>query len=222
MPFLVAIAHFCEIHGPVTIMASIVVSVDKASSCYAPPVSYSQLCDSCALKIPSNLTTLETVSENSHFISTQYPVLQDMYTSLRQTIMRLFTVETNADASKPLLFGDTRNGYTLASTFKLSDKTARGSERRYAILVSTDKEMDLIKNFTFISTNLQSIVSVITTRGRHIYDQSTVNESNNNDFYLRRSAGLPKAKNMIEILEDENFFLKLHEWSCFVLKHVEI
>ncbi|TID28033.1 hypothetical protein CANINC_002714 [Pichia inconspicua] len=164
--------------------------------------------------------TLKTRSKNNnstHFISTQFPSNTEIYSSLRQTIVRIFTAETNADLSKPIYIGNSKHGYTLALTFSLVDKTARGSERKYALIVTSDIEADLFKNYTFILINLKEMVKSILIKAR---DKQSVIEStdlHNNDIYLRRSAGLPKAKSMIEILQDEKFFIKVHLWASYML-----
>lgn len=170
--------------------------------------------------------TLKTKSKrnpNTHFISTQFPTNTDIYSSLRQTIVRVFTAETNADLNKPLMFGNSKHGYSIALIFSLMDKTARGSERKYAIIVTSNWEIDLFNNYTFILTNLNQIVRNIlrSARERQREVELSNSEGHNNDTYLRRMAGLPKAKSMIDILQDDQFFIKIHMWSSFMLGALE-
>lgn len=168
------------------------------------------------------LLTLKTRSKRNpqiHFISTQFPTNTEIYSSLRQTIVRVFTAETNADLSKPLMFGNSKHGYSIALIFSLVDKTARGSERKYAIIVTSNWEIDLFNNYTFILTNLDQIVRNILRSARNKQKEMELSQSDiqNNDTYLRRSAGLPKARSMIDILQDDQFFVKIHMWSSFML-----
>lgn len=238
MTFTVTVAHFCEIHGPGMVMCTQRVPPNsEISSFYGSPIPESQLCQSCRLKIPQKdhnqrnltqfeITTIKTKSSFSglSFISTQFPSDRDIYSSLRQIIMRVFTVETTVDITKPLMFGDSKQGYTIALCFKLQDKTARGSERKYAILVTSDKESDLLHNYTFILANLLKMVDKITTKAKNIVSLSARlngEEMNNNDIYLRRSTNLPKTKSIVEILEDENSFTKIHLWAAFLLDKIE-
>lgn len=172
------------------------------------------------------LMTLKTVSKrnkDTFFISTQYPTNTERYASLRQTIVRVFTAETNADLRKPLMFGNSKHGYSMALVFSLSDKTARGSERKYAIIVTSNWEIDLVKNYAFILTNLNQIVKHILISARKVQKEIDLysGELNNTDVYLRRSAGQPKAKSMVQILQDDKFFVKLHMWASFMLDALE-
>lgn len=238
MTFTVTVAHFCEIHGPGMVMCTQSIPPNgETPSFYGSPIPESQLCQSCRLRIPQKRssnedlelyenTTIKTEStySGSTFISTQFPSDRDIYSSLRQIIMRVFTVETTIDITKPLMFGDSKQGYTLAVCFKLQDKTARGSERKYAILVTSDKEVDLLHNYTFILANLMKMVDKITTKAKEIAALSVPLNGevmNNNDSYLRRSTNLPKAKSMVEILDDENLFCKIHLWAAFLLDKIE-
>lgn len=164
--------------------------------------------------------TLKTKSkrdQSTHFVSTQFPSNTDIYSSLRQTIVRIFTAETNADLSKPLYFGNSKHGYSLALTFSLVDKTARGSERKYSLIMTSDKESDLFQNYTFILTNLKEMVKSILITARNKQSILEPSDLHNTDIYLRRSAGLPKAKSMVEILQDEKFFIKVHMWASYML-----
>lgn len=174
-------------------------------------------------KKPMTLKTKSRRNPNMHFISTQFPTSTERYSSLRQTIVRVFTAETNADSSKPIMFGNSKHGYSIALSFSLIDKTARGSERKYSIIVTSNWEADIVNNYTFILTNLNQVVANIILNARLVQKQTNLStdEMNNNDFYLRRSAGLPKAKSMVEILQDDRFFLKIHTWASFMLDALE-
>lgn len=174
-------------------------------------------------RLPMTMKSQSQQNQETHFISTQFPTNTEIYSSLRQIIVRVFTAETNSDSSKPIMFGNSKHGYSIALSFSLMDKTARGSERKYSIIVTSNWEADIFNNYTFILTNLNQVVSNILRKARKVQKQCnfSTDEIHNNDSYLRRSAGLPKAKSMIEILQDENFFLKIHTWASFMLEALE-
>lgn len=174
-------------------------------------------------KRPMTMKSQSKRNKNTFFVSTQFPTYTERYSSLRQTIVRVFTAETNSDLSKPIIFGDSKHGYSIALSFSLVDKTARGSERKYSIIVTSNWEEDIANNYTFILTNLNKVVDHILKSARIIRKQSDIRteDIHNHDIYLRRSAGLPKAKSIVEILQDENFFLKMHMWAAFLLDSLE-
>lgn len=172
------------------------------------------------------LMTLKTQSKrnpDTYFISTQFPINTEVYSSLRQTIVRVFTAETNADFRNPIVFGNSKHGYSIALTFSLVDKTARGSKRKYSIIVTSNWESDLFDNYIFILTNLNQVVRniLLTARSKENSVELDSNEIHNNDTFLKRSTGLPSAKSMVEILQDQKFFVKIHAWASFMLEALE-
>lgn len=282
MTFIVSLAHFCEIHGPMMVMCTQTVeNQDDLPKFYSPQLPESQFCQSCMLIIPQKQTnnspsigtgtlsttttnsqstkvtndnnestgdgskttltledqisnllssstqlpnelrrpmTMKTRSEknpNKYFVSTQFPTSTEIYSTLRQVIVRVFTAETTADLSKPIMFGDSKQGYSIALSFSLADKTARGAERRYSIIVTSNWEAEIINNYTFISTNLNKVVSSITNKVKNAQRQLDSEDMQSHDQYLRRSA--LKAKNLVDIVNDDLFFSKIHVWASFLL-----
>lgn len=191
----------------------------------------------------TKIMTLRTKSKeypDTYFISTQFPTNTEVYSSLRQIIVRVFTTETITESNKPITFGNSKHGYSIALTFSLVDKTARGSERKYSIIVTSNWEIDLFNNYTFILTNLNQLIRNIHKVAKEKQQKNTTplpsstttttsssspcdlnSDFSNNDIYLRRSAGLPKAKSMVEILNDDNFFVKIHVWASYMLNALE-
>lgn len=171
------------------------------------------------------LRTKSTEYPDTYFVSTQFPTNTEIYSSLRQTIVRVFTTETMTESNKPITFGNSKHGYSIALTFSLTDKTARGSERKYLVIVTTNWEVDLFNNYTFILTNLNQLIrniyKIAKTKQNSGIQADLNSDLQNNDIYLRRSAGLPKAKSIVEILNDENFFVKIHVWASYMLNALE-
>ncbi|KAG7849931.1 hypothetical protein KL919_001546 [Ogataea angusta] len=217
MSFMITLAHFCEVHGPsMVICTQNVHSGELLDSYYGAKVPPSSVCKSCEFIVPQESTSLRTQSGDQIYISTQHPSSQPRYAALRQTIMRVFTIESNHDMNKPLSFGDSKNGYSVSLGFKLIDDTARGSERRYSLIFTCDSEQKLYENYSVILDQLIAMVKYITTRSMHIIGNRRKNE-NNNETYLRRGSRMPKIKSIIELLQDDNFFVKLHLWASSLL-----
>jgi len=158
---------------------------------------------------PSAIQTKSTTTDCT-FISTQFPTSQIRYSSLRHIIMRVFTIETSSDIDKPLLFGDRKTGYSITLLFKLYDKTARGSERKYALIVTSDREEDILHNYNIILINLTEIVKKITKKAVRNDERKAKMDVNSNEIYLRRSTNVPKPKGLAVIMDDEYFFVRLH------------
>ncbi|KAG7885001.1 hypothetical protein KL938_001258 [Ogataea parapolymorpha] len=217
MPFMITLAHFCEVHGPSMVMCTQNVhSGELVDSYYGTKVPPSSVCKSCAFIVPHEGTSLRTQSGDQTYISTQHPSSQPRYAALRQTIMRVFTIESNHDINKPLSFGDSKNGYSVSLGFKLIDDTARGSERRYSLIFTSDSEQKLYENYSVILDQLTAMVHFITSRSMHIIDSRRKNE-NNNETYLRRGSRMPKNRSIMDLLQDDKFFVKLHLWASSLL-----
>ncbi|VEU22221.1 DEKNAAC103251 [Brettanomyces naardenensis] len=248
MTFIVTLAHFCEVHGPSMVMCTQAVdSSESPSKYYGSRIPDSQLCESCRLKIPKQMdaqrsdssgtspssstaaspkempdpSTIQTESKTtgSTYVSTQFPTSQHRYSSLRHIIMRIFTIETSSDTNQPLIFGDAKAGYSMALLFKIFDRTARGSERKYSIVVTSDKENDIFANYSLILLNLAKTVDYITTRSVEVTEKAAKNDSTN-DVYLRRSAGVPKTKSLVTIMDDQSFFVRLHLLASSLLEEL--
>ncbi|ODV86175.1 hypothetical protein CANARDRAFT_27437 [[Candida] arabinofermentans NRRL YB-2248] len=237
MAFIVTLAHFCEVHGPSMIMCTQTINnkTQDETSYYSPSIPQSQLCKSCCLMIPSkgsstensleqpggeSSSTIRSQVDGVSFLTTQFPTSQVRYSSLRQIIMKVFTVETNLDNSKPVIFGDSNNGYSVALGFKLYDMTARGSERKYSIIVTSESEDELFARYIIVLKHLISIVDFIVTRLSHIIESQSKSD-NNNDIFLRRGSRIPKSKSLVEILKDGDFFVKMHKWACSLLLELD-
>lgn len=158
---------------------------------------------------PSAIQT-KSMTSDCIFISTQFPTSQARYSSLRHIIMRVFTIETSSDIDKPLLFGDRNTGYSMTLLFKLYDKTARGSERKYALIVTSDKEEEIFQNYSIILVNLTEIVKKISKRAVRNDERRARMDANSNEIYLRRSTNVPKPKGLAIIMDDAYFFVRLH------------
>ncbi|QPG73227.1 hypothetical protein FOA43_000534 [Brettanomyces nanus] len=229
MTFIVTLAHFCEVHGPSMVMCTQAVGPGELlSKYYGSGIPDSQLCESCRLKIPKQSTeempdpsTVETKSKvnDSMYISTQFPTSQHRYSSLRHIIMRVFTIEISSSTNQPLIFGDARAGYSMALLFKIFDSTARGSERKYSIIVTSDKEDDIFANYSLILLNLSKTVEYIISKSMQVMEKAGKN-NDNNDVYLRRSAGVPKTKSLVTIMDDESFFVRLHLLASSLLEEL--
>ena len=73
---------------------------------------------------------------NVEYVSTHDPAAAETYLDLRRATVRTLSGEQlpRGQSSGPLLFGDSKAGYTIAYVFRLADSHARGRQRYYAFL----------------------------------------------------------------------------------------
>ncbi|CAH6722651.1 protein Lst7p [[Candida] jaroonii] len=210
--FTVCLGHFCEVHGPCSIIST---QISKTKNILKTKASNLQTCQSCQLSLPNDVNNIVTKSKNEFFISSQYPSNQDLYRSLTKLIMKILSVETS-DISKPLFLGDNANGFTLTRIFKIKDLNARGGERKYCLMIVSDEEHKIMKNWRVSSNYLNEIIDFLQSK---VNKNDNSSKGNNNDNYLRRS--LVKPKSLIELCGDKQIFIKLHLSAIELIKDIK-
>lgn len=218
--YMFCFAHFCEIHGPTSIMCSQAVPSHSqaALKCVETLERPPQTCKSCELILPDSLQheelrAIRTKREDCELdcVSTQYPNSQTRYSVLRQVVMKALSVETSYESLKPIMFGDAALGFSIALQFKLRDNSARGSERKYALIVTGEDEALLLRNWELIVSHLSDIINEIQEMLNE--QEQSLNEAGSlftgyNEKYLRRTATRPKS--VSAILGDDQIFIRLH------------
>ncbi|EGW30168.1 uncharacterized protein SPAPADRAFT_144237 [Spathaspora passalidarum NRRL Y-27907] len=220
--YIICLAHFCELHGPSTIVCTQTGPVKDKSKYLIPANSKSQqACQSCQLILPDNsinIITKDKPDEDTLFVSTHYPASQTRFTSLTKLVMKSLSVETTADLSKPMFFGDVVYGYCINKIFKINDANARGSERKYSLMVISDVESDLLMNWDIITIYFNEIIDLIQKRVDQVNQESKDPSGVLNERYLRRS--LIKPKSLVELTNDDEIFVKFHLWAVQLLKDI--
>lgn len=230
---MVCLAHFCEIHGPSTIICTQVFLGENFSQNLLKSTSKLSTCASCKLMVPSESANLVTELQNTPegqtrtFVSTQYPSSQQRYSSLAKMVMKSLSVETTSDISKPIFFGDAGNGYCISKIFKIMDNHSRGSERKYSFIVSSDTEISLLQNWDNIAIYMDELVGLIQSQVEEATEKiSRLRRSNHpnegsfldNERFLRRSMLRPRS--LVELTDDDQIFPKLHLIAAELLSDV--
>ncbi|KAG2734217.1 hypothetical protein G9P44_002223 [Scheffersomyces stipitis] len=257
--YIVCLAHFCELHGPSTIVCTQVTDVANKKDLILPQSAKFQTCASCNLILPDGSINLVTTDEetpvlsksisttnssispvssesrtngpgkNSVYVSTHYPTSQKRFASLTKLVMKSLSVETNSDVQKPMFYGDVINGYCINKVFKIKDINARGSERKYSLMVVSDSESDLLLNWDIVSVYFNEIIALIQEGVERTYEESLIRKENDsrngatgtmldNERYLRRS--MIKPKSLVELTNDDQIFIKFHLWAMELLKDI--
>lgn len=213
--YVFCLAHFCEIHGPSTIICT-----HRHPERSIPPSSSKvQLCASCELILPEQATNLVTTTKNATYLSTNYPSLQKVYTSLMKLVMKSLSVETTADPLKALFFGDVVSGFCLSKIFGIKDVHARGGERKYTLMMVCDSETHLLQSWDVISKYVNEIISLIQKQVEVRLDVLAKSSVGDNERYLRRLKIIPRS--LVELTDDEQIFAKFHLWGIEVLRDIE-
>lgn len=212
--YVVCLAHFCEIHGPSTILCT-----QKQVGELTLSSSTLSLCESCSLQLPNGATNIVTDVNLEKYTSTRYPSTQRLYTSLMKLVMKCLSVEAVADPLKPIFYGDATNGFCLSRVFSIADIHARGGERKYAFLVVCDSETQLIGSWDFVSAYITEMASYLQRQVEHKVQEAKSNFVDN-ERYLRRQKNMPK--NLADLTGDADVFQKLHLCGIELIRDVNI
>lgn len=229
--YIVCLAHFCEVHGPSTIICTQNTTEGDLSHHVLPSTAKLQTCASCKLVLPNDGTNIvsrmgSSGDENDDrlvFISTHYPALQKRYTSLMKLVIKSLSVETTLDLSKPVFYGDVVNGYCINKIFKIRDANARGGERKYSIMVVCDSEKELLLNWDNVTQYVSEEIKLIQTRVELVITQAMArkldqDQATDNERFLRRSMNKPRS--LVELTDDDQIFVKFHLWAMELLQDI--
>ncbi|PVH16685.1 uncharacterized protein CXQ87_004981 [Candidozyma duobushaemuli] len=214
--YVFSLAHFCEIHG-----SSIVICTQQNDSdLINSSASKLSSCASCELVLPNDAVNLVSSTNNGEkYVSTRYPSSQNVYTAYVKLVMKSLSVETSADSSKPVFFGDVANGFCMSRVFRVQDVNSRGGERKYALVMGCDEESHLLRNWDIVSTYMAEIISAIQRQvEKHLAEEAEQSNNVDNERYLRRSKIRPKS--LVELTNDTQIFVRFHLWAIELLRDV--
>lgn len=216
MVFTVLLAHFCDIHGPRSILST-QQTTELPEQYVLPEFSKESYCTSCLLMLPKHVvdpnnptTTLQTELNNNVYTTTQYNAVR--FRVLNSVVRKCLSEETPVYDARPMFFGDESRGYSIALSFKLKDLEARGSERRYAYIVNCKSEKKLLDNWGVIVETITVMIEYLTKKS---YEYEMVNSTNNEIFLRGKNM---QSRSMTELLGDDEVFVKMHLWNAKLLE----
>lgn len=224
-------SHFCEIHGPTSILVTQALTPSQAES-QIPHGSSSdfnhkqQLCNSCRLtfpnQVPSNTTCMRTVKVEPHgstvaYLSTQYPGDPRRFMAIRQACLQMLSSEHTFNDATPLMVADPGlGGAAMGLVFKVRDESSRGHVRKYALVCVCDHEQMLMGAWSMVVSSLSAIKTSIQRRAAAADDSCGVPSTPDNRFLRRRDSRVP-PKSLTVILKDDCFFGEIHAKFTYLL-----
>lgn len=162
------------------------------------------------------------------YVSSQYPLHPDVFSAVRQACVRSLSCEVCPGREGPIFFGDDHRGHVLSHTFFLKDSQARGFQSWYSIIIVMRDKIFLLNSWQFLVKNLQKIIHELQEKANKVY---SAEQSENNlravrlnsvtrltiDTFRRRRGNI-KARSLVDLTNDKNVFLYLHQWFTWILK----
>ena len=176
------------------------------------------------------------------YITTHAPIDPAIYSNLRRAIVRTLSGEQlpRGLTGGPIFFGTASDGYTIAYTFRLPDRFARGGHRLYSLVALAG--FDTRKSYRALSAIWRHfedisdwIADKVNEEARRITESDEdglqisrsppvsflTGRNAGSDPFGRRSGGLGlKGRGLVEMTGDDHLFAKLHMRFVELLQEV--
>uniref|UniRef100_A0A8B9KC66 Folliculin n=1 Tax=Astyanax mexicanus TaxID=7994 RepID=A0A8B9KC66_ASTMX len=194
MNALVALCHFCELHGPRTLFCTEAVHPPAPS----PPQPGSALlgdreaeregegltmranssatqradmCEGCRSLPVSHPGFVSVDTETGiRFLSHQHPRQAQLFSVVRQACVRSLSCEVCPGREGPIFFGDEQHGFVFSHTFFIKDSLARGFQRWYSIVMVAMDRIYLINSWPFLLRHLKLTIQSLQSTALKVFD----------------------------------------------------
>ncbi|XP_066568765.1 folliculin isoform X2 [Amia ocellicauda] len=198
MNALVALCHFCELHGPRTLFCTEALHPPAPPGPSGPPEGppaprelererereeglnmkannsapqRSDMCEGCRSLPPGHPGFLSVDSETSiRFVSHQQPRRPQLFSIVRQACVRSLSCEVCPGREGPIFFGDDQQGFVFSHTFFIKDRLARGFQRWYSVVMVTMDRIYLINSWPFLLTHLRQTIGSLQSTALKVFD----------------------------------------------------
>ncbi|XP_030640311.1 folliculin [Chanos chanos] len=194
MNALVALCHFCELHGPRTLFCTEAVHPPSPS----PPQHGSAIpadrdsdregegltmrangsanqrtgmCEGCRSLPASHPGFVSVDSETGiRYLSHQHPRQPQLFSVVRQACVRSLSCEVCPGREGPIFFGDEQHGFVFSHTFFIKDSLARGFQRWYSIVMVAMDRIYLINSWPFLLRHLRLTIQSLQSTALKVFD----------------------------------------------------
>lgn len=237
---IVALCHFCEVHGPRVVMVTqpirdLTPTIQTQSNQHlfgaevlqqSKPSSFSYHpdygCERCwSLGDQENLIISNDSESRQTFVSSQTILDKDREIMLRNAAIRAISCEYPREG--PLLFSDPSVSSILANNFYIEDAKARGFKRYYSIVVMARERHYLISNLNIIESLVSAVILNVKTLARQTYDKEALDlklEPTKFSFLIDNGS-VSTLRNLRQLVQDDNIYEKLHNNFVVLLQTLE-
>ncbi|XP_062848599.1 folliculin [Trichomycterus rosablanca] len=200
MNALVALCHFCELHGPRTLFCT--EAVHPPSPSPSQPGSAiltdrereaerdgegltmranssathgADMCEGCR-SLPASHPGFVSVDNETgiRFLSHQHPRQPQLFSVVRQACVRSLSCEVCPGREGPIFFGDEQHGFVFSHTFFIKDSLARGFQRWYSIVIVAMDRIYLINSWPFLLRHLKTTIQSLQSTALKVFDSEQV------------------------------------------------
>ncbi|KTG45169.1 hypothetical protein cypCar_00010464 [Cyprinus carpio] len=196
MNALVALCHFCELHGPRTLFCTEAVHPPSPSPPQPGPAipgdrdreadregegltmranssatQGADMCEGCR-SLPASHPGFVSVDGETgiRYLSHQHPRQPQLFSVVRQACVRSLSCEVCPGREGPIFFGDEQHGFVFSHTFFIKDSLARGFQRWYSIVVVAMDRIYLINSWPFLLRHLRLTIQSLQNTALKVFD----------------------------------------------------
>lgn len=197
MNALVALCHFCELHGPRTLFctealhspspapssqtgASVAGDRDRDGDregegltmrANSSATQRGEMCDGCR-SLPASHPGFVSIDDETgiRFLSHQHPRQPQLFSVVRQACVRSLSCEVCPGREGPIFFGDEQHGFVFSHTFFIKDSLARGFQRWYSIVMVAMDRIYLINSWPFLLRHLKLTIQSLQSTALKVFD----------------------------------------------------
>ncbi|KAF7657216.1 hypothetical protein LDENG_00030490 [Lucifuga dentata] len=195
MNALVALCHFCELHGPRTLFCTEALhppspSLSSQAGIQVPgyrdgdregegltmranssATQRGEMCEGCR-SLPASHPGFVSIDEETsiRFLSHQHPRQSQLFSVVRQACVRSLSCEVCPGREGPIFFGDEQHGFVFSHTFFIKDSLARGFQRWYSIVMVAMDRIYLINSWPFLLRHLRLTIQSLQSTALKVFD----------------------------------------------------
>ena len=229
---IVALCHFCEVHGPAVIMVTQSQRAGESPDQTDCETNIQHIvgqerqspagCERCwSLKTNQHLIISKDQSNRQTFLTSQVVLQPEMELILRNAVVRAISCEVPYKRETPLLFSDPSVSTVAANNFFLKDWKARGFQRYYSIIVVTNERQHLISNLKSINSKVSQMIENMKKMSDDTYNLETCHSKSLDPPTFRKRSSIGGQRNLIEIVRDPTIYEKVHSKFVEILQTLE-
>lgn len=194
MNALVALCHFCELHGPRTLFCTEALHPPSPSpssqvGAQVPgdrdgdrdgegltmkansSATQKEMCEGCR-SLPASHPGFVSIDDETgiRFLSHQHPRQPQLFSVVRQACVRSLSCEVCPGREGPIFFGDEQHGFVFSHTFFIKDSLARGFQRWYSIVMVAMDRIYLINSWPFLLRHLKLTIQSLQSTALKVFD----------------------------------------------------
>merc|ERR1719410_2043423 len=224
MAAVVALCHFCEVHGPAPILVT-QPHPRPAHHCLQARLRAADGggCERCwSLGKDEVILSPDTAAKQT-FVSSQAVLSKDLEPILRNAVIRAISCEVSCKREGPIVFSDPSVSTVFANNFFLKDSKARGFQRYYSIVVLTKTREHLIANLDMVESSVEKIIDNIKTKAMKTFDMESLDSKDFMDTksHSGRRRSMAALRNLREIVGDPDIYENVHQQFVAIIQSLQ-